>query len=185
MKEEINPYQPPLTDPTAYLPPGQSQLHRSGNVLIIPRGSEKDMPTTLCIKCGEPSVKIVRKTFAWYSPWVYLALLVNIIVFAILAAVIGKKMSIPCGLCKRHARGRFTGILLCTLGLLGGIGALIGGIATEEPMIGGAGMVLLLAAIIVGITLTSLLRPVRIDELRGQFKGLGDLFLSQFPTQTL
>ena len=46
-------------------------------------------------------------------------------------------------------------------------------------------MVLLLAAIIVGIALTSLLRPVRIDELRGQFKGLGDLFLSQFPSQTL
>jgi hypothetical protein len=62
---------------------------------------EEDVPD-LCMKCGAPAEVRTDKTFAWYPPWVYVLILVNILVFAIVALVLTKKKRVPVPLCAAH-----------------------------------------------------------------------------------
>jgi hypothetical protein len=85
---------------------------------------DEDLPD-LCMKCGAPAEVHKDKTFAWYPPWVYVLILVNILVFAIVALVLTKKKTVPVPLCAAH-RNHW---LWRQLALVGGFVLLIGLIA--------------------------------------------------------
>lgn len=182
MSEAINPYQSPESSLTGF-PPIPGGACRSGSLLIVPVGAEGTVPTDLCLKCGEPAAKVVRKKLSWYPPWVYLLILAGVLVFAVVAVVLSKRMTVPCALCERHARIRFTGLSVAWTSALVGIGGLLAGIANEQGVWAVTGLGLILLSIIVGIIFGTVLRPTRIDDRQGSYKGAGEVFLSQLPHQ--
>jgi hypothetical protein len=62
---------------------------------------DAEMPD-VCMRCGAPAAVRKDKTFSWYPGWVYVLLLVNLIVFAIVAMVLTKKKRVEVPLCEAH-----------------------------------------------------------------------------------
>src|SRR5262245_18463351 len=60
-----------------------------------------------CVKCNDPVEEPTktRKVY-WHSPWLYLLLLFNVLIFAIVAAVVRKKATVAAGLCTLHKKRR-------------------------------------------------------------------------------
>lgn len=60
-----------------------------------------DLPH-VCMRCGAPATLRKRKTFAWFPSWIYLLILCNLLIFAIVALVLTKKRSVHVPLCDEH-----------------------------------------------------------------------------------
>jgi hypothetical protein len=60
-----------------------------------------DLPD-VCMKCGAPATVRKSKTFSWCPPWVYLLLLCNLIVFAVVALIVTKRRRLEVPLCAEH-----------------------------------------------------------------------------------
>ena len=101
---------------------------RDGRAIVMSPGAA--MPHR-CVKCNEPADEptAARKVY-WYSPWLYLLLLFNIIVFALIAFVIRRRATVAPGLCLEHKRRRRTAIKLAWTGALIGIVVMYVGMAT-------------------------------------------------------
>lgn len=56
----------------------------------------------VCAKCGSPAETGVVKNLSWFPRWIYLLLLVNLIIFAIVALAMRKQARVPIPLCRRH-----------------------------------------------------------------------------------
>ena len=173
--------------PAGYTPGGQWQ---DGNVLVMHKQSAF---LNCCVKCGQPSDgRVWRHKYYWHHPAFALLVLVNILVYAIVAMCVRQKAEVILYLCERHRRRRFWGVTLGWLFALGGLGGLIGGAIfaanarRADEWIGGmialGGFVLLIAAIIVGFAIAPVLRPKKMDKEYAWFKGAGADYLAQLPT---
>jgi hypothetical protein len=83
-----------------------------------------DLPD-VCLKCGQQTTNRVKKTFAWMSPWIYVALLfgaIGMLVFLILAATLRKTIKAKVPMCDEHKRHWLIRVLL----VLGSLVAVIG-----------------------------------------------------------
>jgi hypothetical protein len=83
----------------------------------------------VCMRCGAPADETKTKTFSWFHPLIYLALLAGFLPFLIIALVLTKRMTVDAPFCHEH-RGHWirrtllvTGTLLVVLAL--GIGAIV------------------------------------------------------------
>ncbi len=79
-------------------------------------------PPEVCMKCGAPSSVVIRRTFSWYPPWVIITILAGLLIYAILAMVLTKRMTVRVPLCEEH-KGHWTKRTIITL--LGFLGVLI------------------------------------------------------------
>lgn len=80
--------------------------------------------------CGQPATTHIKKKFAWQPPWVIITILINILVYAILAIALTKRMTVDVPVCNRHRGywvkrglwmfGSFVGLVILCIG--GGIG---------------------------------------------------------------
>jgi hypothetical protein len=62
---------------------------------------EEELPD-LCMKCGTPAEVYKDKKFSWHPGWVYVLLLVNLLVFAIVALALTKRRRVRVPLCAAH-----------------------------------------------------------------------------------
>ena len=83
----------------------------------------------VCMACGQPSATHKNKNFAWYPKWTLLLIFVHVLVFAIVASLLTKRMRVDVPLCDKHS-GYFwkrlvlillSCLLLALIGLGGGI----------------------------------------------------------------
>jgi len=182
----VDPYAPPDAEigpsPLGLEPAG---IHREGKVLVVPRGSEHALPAR-CLKCGEATTvdPLVRKV-AWHPRWVFFLLLLNVIFFAIGAALTRKRMELAMPLCDQHQRTRRT---LLYGGLLSMIGSWVVGFGLAIALDNDASAVLAIAGGLLGtaglITTLAVLSPLsaqRIDEQEGRFFGAKPAFLDHVP----
>jgi hypothetical protein len=57
----------------------------------------------VCMQCGAPSTLLKTKTFSWFPPWVWILLFVcNVLIFAIVAAIMTKRRTVDVPLCEEH-----------------------------------------------------------------------------------
>lgn len=138
-----------------------------------------------CIKCNQPAngYRLKRKLF-YHHPAIYLVLLLNILIYAIVASIAGKRATIYVGLCEAHRRKRWTGIAIgwgsFVVGLLIAIG---GGMSMKEPGVPILlGISLLLVGGIAGIVISGIVRPKKIDPQYIHVAGACDEYLEGFPT---
>src|SRR5436190_273739 len=55
-----------------------------------------------CMQCGAEAVTERKKNFSWHPQWVIILLLVNLIIYVVVAMVLTKRMSIRAPFCDKH-----------------------------------------------------------------------------------
>lgn len=96
------PSENPFAPPKAVLVDHQTNhCRRDGKWVIVEAGS--DLPPR-CIICNAPAKgPIKRKKLYWHSPWLYLLILVNILIYIIAGLIARKTFQVSPGLCEVHA----------------------------------------------------------------------------------
>lgn len=179
--DEHNPYAPSRASlaGAAVAPAGGGGTWRDGAVLVMSR--DASLPPR-CIRCNEPAQEPTknRKVY-WHSPWLYLLLILNLLIYAIVAAIVRKKANVAPGLCYAHKKRRRIGIAIAWTLLLGGVALLSLGVAGGESAGIAGGTLLILVALLVSISVTRILRATRIDAQYIRLKGCGPEFLDSIP----
>lgn len=138
-----------------------------------------------CVKCNAPTEDPQKKrNLYWHSPLVYLALLVNVIVYIIIAMIVRKRSTALVSICREHRVQRRNAIIISWLLVVLGIVAIIGGAVNENGWIIGLGVVMFLGGTIFGIVKGRLVYPVKMDKERVWIGGCGKKFLDEFPEWT-
>ena len=176
MSEVHNPYAPPLA-PLHRQPEGG--FWRNGKLLILKPGS---LLPERCVKCNAPARTPIqpRKMF-WHHPALYVLILPGLLIYAIVALLVRKQISINIGLCPTHFKRRLYGILLAWGGSILGFALTIFGMSCDSCGLGVLGVVLSLGAIVGGMLLSRTLYPVLIKDDIAHFKGCGEPFLASLP----
>ncbi len=103
---ETNPYAPPKASLTNI---ASGKCRREGKWVVVETGA--DLPPR-CIICNEEvSTPIKNKKVYWHTPWLYLLVLINILVYAVVGLIARKSFPISPALCKLHATKRRRRIL--------------------------------------------------------------------------
>lgn len=144
-------------------------------------GMEATFPAK-CIKCNHPIIaKWYKKTLYWHSPFFYLLILLNLLIYAVIALIVRRKVVVEFGLCKKHVTERRWALFLAVLFDVGGVVVLIGGAANESVVVIIAGIGLLIAGIVLGLTKARLLVPKKIEKERAYIVGACSDFLQELP----
>lgn len=155
-----------------------SGLRQVGNELVVPQGAA--LPP-YCVKCGQPATQWVKKNFSWHAPWVLVLVLLNLLIYLIVALAISKRQKLDVPLCDAHYRKRRTQ-LLAGWGLL--IGAIPAGMivgSTGGDDMAGLGFLLGFAMVIASLVFLAIasrpLKPKLIDAGEGRYGGVSAAFL--------
>jgi hypothetical protein len=152
---------------------------RDHKVLIAKKGAK--LPDR-CVRCNEPAATGYQAKFYWHEPLIYLLIFCGLLVYFIVALIVRKSAVVWVGLCPRHheqrKRGRLWGSLLCIAGLLLLIAAMV---AENGAIFGWTGLLMLVAAIVLGAMGSVGLRPNRIDDYYVRLKGVDADYLDQLP----
>lgn len=174
----INPYGAPAANlefrSSAGLGPGG--CWRIGKDTLFVSGAGRLPPR--CVKCNGPARQPVKeRTYYWHSSALYLLILLNLIIYALVASIVRKKVRLSPALCDRHARMRGRALY----GSLAGFGLLlVAALAAIGRGMGITALLCFLAALAVGIAgslLTRIVHAVGIDASGARFKGCGAEFL--------
>jgi hypothetical protein len=190
---EYNPYAPPKAAPPPFpmyqqpYPGGDPLfgLFRQGNVLVMHRSAP--LPDR-CIKSNEPANgRTLRRTLRWHPPLVYLALLVNLLVYVVLAAILTKTATIQIGLTERWIAKRRMVMAIAWLLALVGVGMFFGSFPLMDPQ-SGVGPFVMLGGILVGIggaiygiLAARLVYPSKITDTHIWLNGVHPDFLNGLP----
>jgi len=184
--DELNPYAPSRASLSARERGSAADSHagnavwRDGDVLITLIGAE--MPRR-CVKCNGPADQPtkVRKVY-WHHPVLYLLLLFNALIYAIVAAVIRKKAMVAAGLCVEHKKRRRLAMTFAWTGALGGIVLMFLGMGSSSGVWGVlVGVLLILASTIGTMIFARVVYAKKIDKTHVQLKGCGAAFLDSLP----
>jgi hypothetical protein len=141
-------------------------------------------PPEVCMKCGARSSVVVRRTFSWCPPWVIITIIAGLLIYAILAMVMTKRMSVKVPLCKEH-KGHWTMRTLCILlgflGLLVFVGLAIA-LSSEDSDLAGlvwmvTGVLLLAWLIMVIIFQYTAIRPTEITDRSITLTGVNEGYI--------
>ena len=160
--------------------------YRQGNRLVVPKGAS--LPS-YCVKCGQAVTgEPFKKTFFWHNPWLFLLVMVNLLVYAIVAMIIRKRFDLAVPMCPEHLQRR-KNFLIATwvlgLGFIpGGIlaGSLISDSNTGVAVGFLAAFLLLIGAFVAG-AMAVILRPKEITDYSATFGGACEQFLSLLPSR--
>ena len=72
------------------------------NVRITEFECRKNLLPDVCMFCGRRAVDRKKRTFAWHPPWVWILILAGILVAAIVAMILTKRMTVRVPVCNEH-----------------------------------------------------------------------------------
>src|SRR6185369_3413944 len=122
----------------------------------------------------------IRKLY-WHAPGWYALILLNLLIYLIVALCVRHKAQVAAGLCPVHRQRRDARILIGWLGTLGGIAAAVWGGYASYPAVLIAGLVLFLVGLIVGAFGTRIVTPTHMDGRVVTLSGCGESFLASLP----
>lgn len=181
MAMDLNPYAAPRSDVNAGggRASPQGMFWRAGSLLVARHGAV--LPPR-CVKCNEPADgQPKQQRFYWHHPAWFLLILVNIILYVVVAVLVRRHADVTLGLCQDHRRKRTQGILVTFAGIGSAVALFAFGIVAAQPIMVVASLLVVLATIVVGIVKTRVLFPVRIDQGGAQLKGCCEAFLAGLP----
>lgn len=123
-----NPYAPP----TAELRLASNEhCWRDGRHVVLRRGG--DLPHR-CLRCNRPGLPRSRgSTYSWHSPWLFVLIPLNIIVFAVVALLVRRSVKLHPVLCDSHRRELRRDWVLCLALLAAGLLLLAAGLPGSGP----------------------------------------------------
>jgi hypothetical protein len=184
----LNPYAPSRASLTATdraSAVDDNAVWRDGNVLVTLVDAE--MPHR-CIKCNEPADEPTKKRKVYWHHWaLYLLILINALIYAIVALVVRKKALVSAGLCTQHKKRHRNALIFGWTGTLAGIVLMSHGLGTGGSA-GGTetlvGILLVLVSIIAGMIFARVVYAKKIDKTYVRLKGCGTDFLDSLPQFT-
>lgn len=188
MDPDFNPYAAPSAKiGSKPVPPGFG-LWREGDVLVMRK--EAELPDR-CVKCNAPAdgYRLKRK-LGWHHPAFYLIILVALLLYVIVALCVRKTATVQVPLCEDHRSRRKRTILLGWLFSLGGLAAMIAGIAlSSDPGATGGlaaaliptGFLVLIVALVWSIVASQPVVPLKIDQQFVWLKKVCPAFLDSLP----
>jgi hypothetical protein len=179
---ETNPYAPSrasLAGALATPAAGSGGIWRDGSVLVL--AADATLPHR-CVKCNEPAQTPTkeRKVY-WHSSWVYLLIILNVLIYAVVALILRKKAVIAPGLCAHHKARRRVWLALVWAMVMAGLALVCMGIGQGSPPAGFSGLLLMLTSVLLAMFVARILRPQRIDVRYVRLKGCGGQFLESVP----
>jgi len=163
--EERNLYAPPKASVAEQR---QSDCTRDGRWVVVGTGS--DLPPR-CILCNEPA-QLPAKTIKiyWHSPWIYVLILLNILLYAIVGLIARRSASVSPGLCAVHSATRKRRIIVSTIvfGLF-----LAAGIALVANGDAAMGVTLFTLSLITLVVMRILTRKVYAKRITKEYATLG------------
>ena len=176
MSTEFNPYAPPKAN-VEEVP--QGAVWRDGDTILLRPGT---IWPTRCVKCNLPAVQPVKARWvSWHSPWLYFLILLNLIIYLLIASMAQKREKVFPGLCVAHNQRRNRVIAGAWLAFLISLALILGGLHLELMALGIAGVLVLLLAFVVGIVGSRIVYATHIDKEWVRLKGCGEAFLSSVP----
>jgi hypothetical protein len=174
-----NPYSPPESNIEAV--ERDKCWRESTSTLYISVGSELPLR---CVKCnGQVNQPPKQKTFYWHASGWYLLILFNLILYAIVALFIRKKIRLSPGLCDLHKKRRST-LLLSSLSLFSLL--FIIGVATfgeDTSSISAISFLGAFVAVVIAMISSRIIYPIEINERGARFKGCGKEFLQSLSSR--
>ena len=125
----VNPYAPPSA-PRGGVGYGTADgVWRDGKIIVM--SHDASFPDR-CVKCNQPAAGYrLKRKLTWHPSGWYALILINVLVYAIVASFVQKKALVHVGLCETHRKRRLWLIGLgLALPLLGTIGC---GAAIDNP----------------------------------------------------
>ena len=124
-----------------------------------------------CIRCNEPAVQPMKThKLSWHHGGWYLLILVNILIYVIVALIVRKRAQVTYGLCAQHHKRRRL------FSAIGWIGFFLGCAAIAvDPLFG---MIMAVVAILVGVFGSRLAYPTLITKEEVRLGGCGEAFLA-------
>lgn len=187
-----NPYAvtAPLAPPVLQLGMGPDPrlphpVYRSGKLLVLQRFAQ--LPVDRCIKSNELGERTLKRKLLWQPQYVLFLLLINIIVYAIVSALVSKRATIVIGLSDYWYRKRLQRLAITWIGILLSIAAIVAGIAAVDhsapwaPAAILCGFIGLLGFIIYGIYACRLIVATKIDDRFIWIKGAHPDYLDRWP----
>ncbi|XAL98579.1 hypothetical protein OT109_13440 [Phycisphaeraceae bacterium D3-23] len=184
MSRHPNPIPQSAVQPTTTLQGGgqapTAWVFRAGPQVVLVQGG--NLPGR-CVKCNLPGHgKPLHKTMYWHDPTWYLLILAGILIYAIVAICIRKKVNLDIALCQQHKKHRMVWITVMTLSLIIGVFLAIVGAVMESAPIGILGGLVFLFGLVAAVVASSgALRPTFIDDRVARLKGASEAFLSSLP----
>jgi hypothetical protein len=180
MNDPLNPYAPPKSIIEPARLDSLGRCWRKGNLLFMEQGAA--LPCR-CVKCNAPvTTPIKARKIYWHAPGWFLLILVNLLIYAIVALAIRKKATIAPGLCPKHASRRNAWMAFGWLGSLGGLFLGMWGLISQHGDFIGIGFLLFFVALIAGLIGARIVTPTRIDPQLITLKGCGREFLDSLPS---
>jgi len=159
---------------------GAASLWRNDKALVMAKGAP--LPQR-CAKCNQAATLApIKRTLYWHASWVYVFILINIIVYAIIAMAVRKKAPIGVYLCAEHRKNRWLYIGVSWLMILMAVGLFIGALNVNNGAIAGlSAFCLLVTGAVLGVWKGTLVRAKKIDDRFAWVNGFGPAFLSTLP----
>lgn len=174
---EFNPYAPPKSQ---IIEANTTNLKREGKkILFVPVGA--DLPPR-CIKCNAPvEGHIKQRKLYWHTPYLYLLILFNLLVYALVALFARKKVTLSVGLCDMHRKQRNKNIFIWLGSFFVSLVFLV--VFISQDMGENLVMFAILAIIITLFAAafsSRLVRATKIDDTGTRIHGCGEDFLQSF-----
>jgi len=159
--------------------PAGGQLWRFGKQLVL--RSETALPDR-CVKCNAPANgSRLRRRLYWHSPVIYVLILINLLIYALVAIIVRKRTVVEIGLCEHHRRRRHIVIGTCWALVLAGLAMVGGGINMNEGFLTLTGILLALVSAIVGGVLGPQVAASKIDQEFVYLRGCSKEYLAMLP----
>ena len=185
--DNLNPYAAPQA--AGYAPvaaPVVSQgtfagLWRQGNLLVM----HKNAPLPdICLKSNQPATRRLKRKLSWHHPAVFLALLVNLILYVIIALCLQKTATIQMPLTDEWFARRRRSIVVAWVIVLSSIALFVLGVSNVEsqgwaPFVLIAAIFVFLGGLIYGLVAARLVSPQRISDEYVWLKGVHPQFLDR------
>jgi hypothetical protein len=165
---------------------GQTNARADGKYVVIPVSGGK-LPLR-CVKTNQPVTddRAPSKTLYWCTPWVFLALLANILILAILYFVLRKKVIVDIPLSVEGQRIVTRHKTIAWLSFFLGLGLLFWGItivntSDEGPIFMIAGFLLMLGSLVYGGRKAQALRVAKLRNGQAWLVGATPAFVGSLP----
>jgi hypothetical protein len=148
------------------------------------------LPVDRCIVCNAPATgKPLRRKLSWHTPWWYLLVLFNLLVYVIAAMIVRRKVDLRVGLCDTHRSRRRWWIALAWSLVLAAIGLLSFGMTARladgtMAALMGLAVVGFLTAGIIGIYAVRVVTAKQIDDRYAWIGGVSSKLLDTLPEWT-
>ena len=184
--DDRNPYAPSRA---SLAPKSQPVNDRSGATAwrdekLLVTISDSELPPR-CVKCNEPADEPtkVRKVY-WHHPALYLLILINLIIYAIVATIVRRRARVAVGLCAAHKQRRRRAITFGWGGFITGVVLMMWGF-NDSTGNGGVfavvGILVTLGSIVTGMIMARIVYARKIDKSYVWLKGCSPEFLDSLP----